>query len=69
MQELIENGQHVEGYELYIDEGDGQFKKIANGGIIGYKRIHKIHPIEAKRIKIKITSFRGNLEMHTVTLY
>lgn len=69
MQEHIANGQHVEEYELYIDEGSGKFKKIGTGGVIGYKRIHKITPTEVKRVKIKITSYRGSLEMQSVTLY
>ena len=69
MMENIVNGQHIESYEVYIDKGDGKWEKNSTGGIVGYKRIHKIQPIEAKRIKIKITSYRGNLELQTVTLY
>ncbi len=69
MMEHIVNGQHVEGYEVYIDDGSGKFKKVGTGGVIGYKRIHKINPVEVKRVKIKITSYRGNLEMQSVTLY
>ncbi len=69
MMEHIENGQHVEEYELYVDNGDGKFKRIEKGGVIGYKRIHKIAPIEVKRVKIKITSYRGELEMQEITLY
>ena len=69
MMENIINGQHVEEYEVYIDEGTGKFKKIGEGGVIGYKRIHKITPVEVTRVKIKITSYRGNLEMQSVTLY
>ncbi len=69
MQEYIPNGQHVESYELYLDEGDGQFKKVATGGIVGYKRIHKILPTEVTRVKIKITSYRGDLELSSVVMY
>ncbi len=69
MQENIVNGQHIESYELYVDEGDGQFKKISDGGIVGYKRIHKIVPTEVIRVKIKITSYRGKLEMSSVVMY
>lgn len=69
MMENIVNGQHVEGYELYIDDGSGKFKKIGAGEVIGYKRIHKITPVEVTRVKIKITSYRGNLELQSVTLY
>ena len=69
MMENIVNGQHVEEYELYIDDGSGKFKKVGTGEVIGYKRIHKIAPVEVTRVKIKITSYRGNLEMQSVTLY
>ncbi len=69
MMENILNGQHIEGYEIYIDSGDGNWKKVGQGQVVGYKRIHKITPTEAKKVKIKITSYRGNLEMQTVTLY
>lgn len=67
--ENIANGQHVESYELYIDEGTGKFKKVGSGGVVGYKRIHKITPVEVTRVKIKITSYRGNLELSSVTMY
>lgn len=67
--ENIANGQHVEGYELYIDEGNGKFKKVGSGGAIGYKRICKIHPIEVERVKLKITSYRGSLELSSFTMY
>ena len=69
MMENIVNGQHVEGYEVYIDEGTGKFKKVGSGGVIGYKRIHKITPVEVKRVKIKITSYRGSLELLSVLMY
>lgn len=69
MQEYIPNGQHIESYELYIDEGSGKWEKVGTGGVVGYKRIHKITPTEVKRVKIKITSFRGQLEMNSVVMY
>ncbi len=69
MQEHIENGQHIESYEIYLDNGDGKFVKTATGGIVGYKRIHKLTPVEVTRVKIKITSYRGDLELESVTMY
>ena len=69
MMENIINGQHIEGYEVFVDKGDGKFKKIAEGGVVGYKRIVKITPTDVVRVKIKITSYRGKLEMQSVTLY
>lgn len=67
--ENIINGQHIEEFEIYIDNGNGKFKKIGKGGVVGYKRIVKITPTEVVRVKIKITSYRGNLELQSVTLY
>ena len=69
MMEHIANGQHVEEYELYLDTGDGKFKRVDKGGIVGYKRIHKITPTEIVRLKLKITSYRGELELQEVSLY
>ena len=69
MMENIINGQHVEEFEIYIDNGNGKFKKIGKGGVVGYKRIVKITPTEVTRVKVKIKSYRGNLELQSVTLY
>lgn len=69
MMEHIKNGQHVEEYELYLDKGDGKMKKLDKGGIVGYKRIHKVTPTDIVKLKIKFTSVRGDLELQRVTLY
>ena len=69
LMENIINGQHIEEYEVYIDNGNGKFKRVAKGGVVGYKRIVKITPEEVTRVKIKIKSYRGNLELQSVTLY
>ncbi len=69
IQEHIASGQHIESYEIYVDKGDGKFTKAATGGIVGYKKIHKITPIEVTRVKLKITSYRGKLQMDSVTMY
>ena len=67
--EHIINGQHVEEYEVYIDTGNGKPKKVSKGGVIGYKRIVKITPEEVIKVIIKIKSYRGNLELQSVTMY
>ncbi len=69
MMEHIASGQHIEEYEIYLDDGSGKFKRVGKGGIVGYKRIHKITPTEVVRVKLKITSYRGQLEMQSVTMY
>lgn len=67
--EHIINGQHVEEYEVYIDTGNGKPKRVSKGGVIGYKRIVKITPEEVIKVIIKIKSYRGNLELQSVTMY
>lgn len=69
LMEHIANGQHVEEYEFYIDEGNGKFKRVGKGGTVGYKRIHKISPTEVTRVKVKFTSFRGALELESFLMY
>ena len=44
-------------------------KKLDKGGIVGYKRIHKVTPTDIVKLKIKFTSIRGELEMQEVALY
>ncbi|MBQ3889058.1 MAG: alpha-L-fucosidase [Clostridia bacterium] len=69
LQEHIANGQHVESFEVYLDDGSGKFKRVYKGGVIGYKRIVKLNPVEVTRVKVKITSYRGRLELESVTMY
>lgn len=69
MMEHIATGQHVESYEIDLDYGDGKFKKFGEGGIIGYKRIHYIKPVEVTRVRLRITSYRPGLEMQSVIMY
>lgn len=69
LMEHIVNGQHVEEYEIFLDKGDGKLKRIAKGETVGYKRIVKITPSDVVTVKIRINSYRGELELQSVTLY
>ncbi|HSG68606.1 MAG TPA: alpha-L-fucosidase, partial [Bacteroidales bacterium] len=57
--ENIAFGQRVKAFnvEAYIDE---EWKMIAKGTTIGYKRIIKTEQIETRRIRLNITDARGN---------
>ncbi len=67
--ENIKNGQHIEGFEFSIDPDKGKFKKTESGETVGYKRIIKITPTEVTRVKLKITSYRGDLELSSFIMY
>ncbi|OQA47319.1 MAG: Alpha-L-fucosidase [Firmicutes bacterium ADurb.Bin300] len=69
LMEHIRNGQHVEEFTVYADYGSGKWKKLEKCGIIGYKKIVKVRPVEVKAIKVVFNSFRPGLEMESVLMF
>lgn len=69
LMEHIKNGQHAEEYTVYADYGNGKWKKLYKGGIIGYKKIIKVRPVEVKAIKIVFNQYRPGLEMESILMF
>ncbi len=69
LMEHIRNGQHVEEFTVYADYGNGKWKKLEKCGIIGYKRIVKVRPVEVKAVKVVFNSFRPELEMESLLMF
>ncbi|NMP38211.1 MAG: alpha-L-fucosidase [Clostridiales bacterium] len=69
LMENIKNGQHVEEFELFVDEGNGKFKRYDKSGVVGYKHICKLRPMDVKRVKIVFKEFRGKLDMSSIIMY
>lgn len=69
LMEHIKNGQHVEKFTVYADYGNGKWKKLEKCGIIGYKKIVKVRPVEVKALKIVFEQYRPNLEMESVLMF
>ncbi len=62
--ENIADGQHVEKFEIaFFDADKKKWKKLIRGGTIGYKRIFTIKPGNYSKIKLKIKSYRGFVEI------
>ena len=55
--EHIRTGQQIESFKLYGEIG-GKWKKLAEGTVIGYKRICRFDEVRVQRIKLVIESTR-----------
>jgi alpha-L-fucosidase len=68
--EDIALGQRVERFEVsYTDEASGEWKPLAKGTTIGYKRILQVDPVTVKRVKIEIKSSLAPPVISTVSFY
>ena len=57
LQECLDVGQRVE--RFCVDTWTGStWQTIAEGTTIGYKRILKVHPVETKRVRLRILQMR-----------
>ena len=68
LQENINVGQRIEKFVLEYKDGK-QWKKAAEGTTVGYKRIIKFDPIQAKVVRLRIESSRLNPTISTIGLY
>jgi alpha-L-fucosidase len=59
LQENIRVGQRVEKFVLEYED-NGQWKKIADGTTIGYKRLLRFQPVTAHKVRLRIESSRLN---------
>ena len=74
LKEHIATGQQIEAFELYQDEnraaeGKSKWKKLAEGTVIGHKRICKFHEQRMRRIKLVITKARGFATIESFEAY
>jgi alpha-L-fucosidase len=68
LQEAIALGQRVEGWTVSA-EIEGTWKPIAQGTTIGRKRIARVAPIAATRIRVEITRARACPTLSTVSVF
>ena len=66
--ETIEQGQRIDGFTIAIDEGSG-WRTVASGTTIGAKRIVRIKPVEADRVRVRLTSSLGRPRTAPIALY
>ncbi|MDR1629617.1 MAG: alpha-L-fucosidase [Oscillospiraceae bacterium] len=69
IREHIRNGQHVEEFEVFCENGKGKWKSVYQSNVIGSKRICPLKPTKVKRVKIVFLKFRSFIEISKVSLY
>jgi alpha-L-fucosidase len=68
MREEIERGQMVETFTIETDDGSG-WKRLADGATIGAKRIIRVNPVTAGRVRVSMQTSLGRPSLSEVALY
>ena len=68
LQEYIPIGQRIASFKI-MAAVNGDWKEIASGTTIGYKRILRIGPIRSSRLRIIIENSRGRPALNEIGLY
>ncbi len=68
LQEDITKGQRVEGVNIDVLT-DGQWKNVAQGTTVGYKRMFRFPSVKAEKISITITDSRNDANVCNVAAY
>src|SRR5690606_12405794 len=68
LQEYIKLGQRVKSFTIETRKGD-QWTTVAKGTTIGYKKILKDEPIEAREIRITITDAKACPLISSIKVY
>lgn len=66
LQEHIALGQRVKSFEVEVNDGN-RWITVGRGTTIGYKRILKIQPITAKKIRIRILDAKGPAVLNEIS--
>ncbi len=68
LQEYIKLGQRVKSFTVEVQEGN-QWKKVAEGTTIGYKRIVSFDPVETNAVRVTITDSKACPVISNIEVY
>lgn len=68
LQEFINKGQRVESFRIEAIEDD-QWKEVASGTTIGYRRLLRIAPVKTKMLRLTITGSRHHALLSRFAAY
>jgi alpha-L-fucosidase len=68
LQEYIKAGQRVKAFQVEIREED-KWRKIAEGTTIGYKRILKVDPVNAKEVRVTINDSKACPMISNISIF
>jgi alpha-L-fucosidase len=66
--ENFRNGQRVEEFALEA-LSDGKWNEVIKGTTIGYKRLLRFDPVNARKVRLRIISSRDNPEISSIGIY
>jgi alpha-L-fucosidase len=68
IQEYIKLGQRVKSFSVELEK-DGNWVETAHGTTIGYKRIVRIDPVEAQKVRVVINDSKACVVISNVEVY
>ncbi|MBV5312201.1 MAG: alpha-L-fucosidase [Prolixibacteraceae bacterium] len=68
VQEYIKLGQRVKSFSVEIEK-DGAWQEVASGTTIGYKRILRINPVDAQKVRVVIKDSKACPVISNVEIY
>ena len=68
LQEYIKLGQRIKAFNVEVFTG-GKWQKISEATTMGYKRILKVDPVEASRVRINITASKACPVISNIEVY
>jgi alpha-L-fucosidase len=68
LQEFIRLGQRIQSFTVEADQ-QGNWKPIAEGTTVGYKRILKINPVQTGKVRVNITASKACPVLADVAVY
>ncbi|MGN7357427.1 alpha-L-fucosidase [Paenibacillus sp. SAF-054] len=70
LQEDIRHGQQIESFAVDVRTSGGEWKQIAAGGAVGYKRILLLpNPVTGEQFRVRILQSRGPVHLAEVGFY
>ena len=69
LMEVIANGERVREYVVEALVRGGQWKRIAEGTSIGHKRIQTFNPVEAAKVRLRVTRSVATPQIRNLAVY
>ena len=69
LKEYIPLGQRIRSFVVEIPDGDGEWRTLAEGTTVGYRRLLRIPPVRSRRLRVRILSSKASPVLCGVGLY
>ena len=69
LKEYIPLGQRIRSFVVEIPDGGGKWRTLAEGTTVGYRRLLRIPPVRARRLRVRILSSKASPVLCGVGLY